>query len=182
MGELHFEEIGLLGQMKIEVIDTEGFKFDASVFPAVLSECLVTGVIQWRCTPPIGSIVRVDGKGLNPGCQYLALAWGATLGTDAPELVFLQANRWALARLSLPKVLGRTSQMVHVTLSALDAMANIDFDNEPEQRRSQPIAPHLLSSTVGLALSEMSSQLLLRLSWQAVLSANELKAEIFPLG
>jgi len=28
----------------------------------------------------------------------------------------------------------------------------------------------------------MSSQLLLRLSWQAVLSANELKAEIFPLG
>jgi hypothetical protein len=159
-------ELKALDEIAIEVQAHDGVEYRATLWPLLLSSKSMTGTLQWKGDTSELFVIKARSRGLTVWGQRLLLVHKAMGEDSASAPDFLRAGRWLTAKLSLQNLLGAPGELVRIRLSRLDGLATLEVDGEPELGAIQSIPSSLLSASIGTALVEMTSRILLGHTWQ----------------
>ena len=156
-------------RLVLRVMGLGGELVTAVIWPTSTSAAHVRALVEWHGTDVLSSVVGAEGDVSTWG-QGLLLVWAAA-GTQSVRAVPpLGADRWCLARLTLPAHDGQGGGRIRVSLIRRRWRATLSRTNEPGLRKELMIPAELRHLEMGTLMAEMTCRLTLGRPWEPTVS------------
>lgn len=160
-------------KLELRVWGRGGEAITAVIWPTALTSNRVSAVVEWHGTEVLSSIVSSEGDASTLGLQHLLLIWTAAGAQSVRAVPTLGADRWCLARLTLPDIRGQSEGKLRVTLNRRKWTGTLTAATQPGLCVELPIPAELRHREIGSLMAEMTSRLAFGQPWETTMSGRK---------